>query len=77
MVRRAKRKIDTDVRMSSWRDEVEQCVHSVVAETRITLDTGLFGQDIIVLALQVADYFLEAKIRGRLVRKCWRRAQEG
>lgn len=49
------------VRMSCRRDEVEQSVNSVVTEAGITLDTRLFGQDIIVLTLEVPDDFLEAK----------------
>jgi hypothetical protein len=40
-------------------DEVEKGMNTVVPETRVTLDTGLFGQDVVVLALEVADNFLE------------------
>lgn len=47
--------------MSCRRDEVEQSVNSVVTEAGITLDTRLFGQDIVVLTLEVPDDFLEAK----------------
>ena len=47
-------------RVTSGGDEVEQSVHPVVAEARVTLDTGLLGQDIIVLAFEVADNLLEA-----------------
>jgi len=38
-------------------DEVEQRVDSVVSETRITLDSRFFRQDVIVLSLEVADDF--------------------
>jgi hypothetical protein len=41
-------------------DEVQQDVHTVVAEARVTLDTRLLGDDAIVLALEVSDDFLEA-----------------
>ena len=47
--------------MASRRNEVEQGVHPVVPEARVTLDTRLFGQDIIVLAFDIANDFLEAE----------------
>jgi hypothetical protein len=40
-------------------DEVEQGMNTVVPETRVTLDAGLFGQDVVVLALEVTDNLLE------------------
>lgn len=46
--------------MSSWRDEVEECMNTVVPETWVTLDAGLFGQDIVILTLEVAYNFLKA-----------------
>ena len=50
--------------MSSRRDEVEQGVHSVVLETGVTFNSRLLGEDIVVLALNVAHNFLEpAKTR--------------
>ena len=45
--------------MAGRGDEVEQGVDSVVPEARVTLDTGLLGQDIIVLSLKVSDDFGE------------------
>jgi hypothetical protein len=42
-------------------DEVEQDVNTVVAESGVTLDTGLFGKNVIVLALEVANDFAEAE----------------
>ncbi len=36
-------------------DEVEHGVDAVVPETRVTLDTGLLGKDVIVLPLEVAN----------------------
>jgi hypothetical protein len=38
-------------------DKVEEGVNTVIAESRVTLDTRLLGQNIIVLALQVARDF--------------------
>ena len=46
--------------MAGRRNEVEQCVHPVVTEARVTLDTRLLSEDVIVLALEVANDFLEA-----------------
>jgi hypothetical protein len=57
--------------VSGRRDKVEQGVDSIVPEPRITLDTRLFGQDIIVLALEVADNFLETAPWGSVTAKLW------
>jgi hypothetical protein len=38
-------------------DEVKHGVDTVVSEARVTLDTGLFGQNIIVLSLEVTNDF--------------------
>ncbi len=46
--------------MTGRRDEVEKCVNTVVAEAGVTLDTRLLGEDIVVLALKVANNLLEA-----------------
>ena len=46
--------------MAGRGDEVEKGVDTVVSEARVTLDTRLFRQDIIVLALEVSDNFGEA-----------------
>ena len=50
-------------RVTSGWDEIEKDMNTVVPEPRITLDTGLLGENIIVLTLEVSDDFLEA-IRG-------------
>ena len=50
--------------MTGGRDEVEEGVHPVVAEARVTLDTRLLGKDVIVLALEVAHDLLEAEWGG-------------
>jgi hypothetical protein len=47
-------------RMASRGDEVEESVHSVVAEARVTLDTRLFSENIIILPLNVAGDFTKA-----------------
>jgi hypothetical protein len=38
-------------------DKVKHGVDTVVPEARVTLDTRLFGQNIIVLSLEVANDF--------------------
>ena len=46
--------------MASRGDKVEKSVNSVVSEARVTLDPGLFSKDVIVLAFEIANDFLEA-----------------
>ena len=41
--------------MTGRSDEVKHGVNTVVPEARVTLDTGLLGENIIVLSLEVAD----------------------
>ena len=53
--------------MAGRGDKVEKGVDTVVSEARITLDTRLFRQDIIVLALEVSDNFGEAGLIVYLV----------
>lgn len=48
-----------NIRVSRGWDEVQQCVHPVIPESRITLDTRLFRQDVVVLALEISNYLLE------------------
>ena len=38
-------------------------MNTVVLETRITLDSRLFSQDVIVLSLEVFDDFGEAEVK--------------
>lgn len=54
--------------MTSGSDKVEEGVDTVVPEARVTLDTGLLGEDIIVLAFKVADDLLEADLQSGVVR---------
>lgn len=46
--------------MTSRRDKVQESVYSVVSEARITLDTGFFCKDVVVLTFKVANNLLEA-----------------
>lgn len=46
--------------MAGWSDEVEKGMNTIVAETWVTLDTGLLCQNIIVLSLEVTDDFTKA-----------------
>ena len=48
------------LRMTSGRDEVEEGMHPVVAEARVTLDTRLLSKNVVVLTLEVANDLLEA-----------------
>lgn len=47
-------------RVTSRGDEVEKRMDTVIPETRVTLDTGLLGENVVVLSLQVTHDFLEA-----------------
>jgi len=47
-------------RMAGRRDEIKEGVDSIVAETRITLYTGLFSENVVVLTFKVSHDFLEA-----------------
>lgn len=49
--------------MTSGRDKIEESVNTVVPEPGVTLDTRLFSQDIVVLALEVANNLGEAAVR--------------
>ena len=46
--------------MACGGDKVQKSVYSVVPEARITLDTRLFCQDVIVLTLKMSNDFLKA-----------------
>lgn len=46
--------------MASRRDEIKKGVDSIVAETGITLYTGLFSENVVVLTFKVSHDFLEA-----------------
>jgi len=46
--------------MTSGSDKVEQRVDTIVAESWVTLDTGLLCENIVVLSLEIANNFTEA-----------------
>ena len=46
--------------MAGGGDEIEQDMHAVVPEAGVTLDTRLLREDVVVLALEVTNDFLEA-----------------
>ena len=46
--------------MSSGRDEVEKSVNTVVPEAGVTLNARLLREDVVVLALEVANNLLES-----------------
>ena len=45
--------------MTGGWDEVEEGVDTVVPEARVTLDTRLLSENVIVLAFEIANNFLE------------------
>ena len=55
------------------RDEVKQDVYAVVAESGVTLDTRLLCQNVVVLALEVANDFAKASNRVSGVEVEWRK----
>lgn len=46
--------------MASGGDEVEQSVYTVVPKSGITLDTGFFRENVIVLSFEMSDDLREA-----------------
>jgi hypothetical protein len=52
-------------------NEVKQSVNTVITESWVTLDSVFFGENVIVLALQIANNFLEAYDHGRFVRTAY------
>ena len=53
--------------MASGCDEVEEGVDTVVAESRVTLDSGLFGKNVIVLSFEEANNLAECRLVVNLV----------
>jgi hypothetical protein len=47
--------------MSSRGDEIKKCMNTVVSESRVTLNPGFLSENVVILALEVAHNFLEAK----------------
>lgn len=56
--------------MAGRRDEVEEDVHTIVAEAWITLDARLFGQNVVVLSFEVTDNLGET-VERTSVRASW------
>lgn len=48
--------------MTGGGDEIKESMNTVVPKAGVTLDTRLFGENIIILAFKVAHNFLEAEI---------------
>lgn len=46
--------------MASWRNKVQESMDTVVPEAGVTLDSRFFGENIIVLTVEVSDNLLEA-----------------
>ena len=46
--------------MASWCDKVEESMDTVVPESWITLDAGLFRQNVIILTFQIAHNLAKA-----------------
>ena len=55
-----------DIPMASRGDEVEHGMDTVVTEPRVTLDSGLLGENVIILPLEVTDDL--GKAAGEAVR---------
>lgn len=51
-------------RMTGRGDKVEECMNTVVPKAGVTLDTGLFSENIIILAFKIANNFLEATMES-------------
>jgi len=51
--------------MASGSDKVEEGMDPMVAETRVTFDTRLFRQNIVVLAFDIPCNFTKTTIRNR------------
>jgi hypothetical protein len=52
--------------MAGRSDKVEEGMHTIVAETGVTLDTRLLGENIIVLSLEIANNFAKARVSSVL-----------
>jgi len=52
--------MNRDIPVTGRSDEVEEGMHTVVAESRVTLNTRLLGKNVVVLALKVARDLTEA-----------------
>jgi len=48
--------------VACWSNEVEECMDAVVAEATVSLNPRLFGQNVIVLLLEVSKDLLETSV---------------
>jgi len=55
--------------MTSRGDKVEKSMNSVVSETGVSLNSGFFSEDIIILSLQVSSNFSETSFIINLITK--------
>ncbi len=60
-----------DIPMTGRGDEIEQCVYTVVPKAWVTLDTALFGKNIIVLAFEMPNDLRERSLIVNLVTESW------
>lgn len=56
--------------MAGGGNEVEHHMDTVVPESRVTLDTRLLGQNVVVLSLEVADNLCEASAQCQYGSRC-------
>lgn len=68
----ASHKFDVDFaqRVAGGSDKVDQSMNAVVSEAGVSLDARLFGKNVVVLALEVADNVLEAGSSARVSSSC-------
>jgi hypothetical protein len=55
--------------MTGGSDKVEQRMHTVISETRVSLDSRLLGQNVVVLAFEVSDDFAKGSFVIDLISK--------
>ena len=57
--------------MASGGDKVEKSVNSIIPETWVSLDSGFFGENIIVLSFQVPCDLSKTRLVIDLIAKSW------
>ena len=55
---------ECNIRVTSGRDKIEEGMDTVVPEARVTLDTRLLSENVVVLTLEMANNLLEAEATG-------------
>ncbi len=51
-------------RMTGGGDKVKECMNTVVSKAGVTLNTGLFSENIVILAFKVANNFLKTTMES-------------